>query len=96
MNVTLTRVNSSFYEINDGAFVANHISGGWVIVERNQGSAFGNFVASGASLDAVIENWLYPAAKGVWTECECGYAFTRTDGDIVCPSCRNDLANTVA
>jgi hypothetical protein len=60
MNVTITRTNSQWYEINDGAFVAKAVSGGWVIVKRIDGSALGELAASGSSLDAAIENWLFP------------------------------------
>lgn len=62
MNVTLTRVNSQWYEISteqhEAGWIVRAISDGWVVVERNDDSSFGTLVGSGATMNEAIDKWL--------------------------------------
>jgi hypothetical protein len=64
MNVTLKMVNSQWYEMNSdderGGWIVRAISDGWIVVERNPDSSFGTMVASGASMNEAIDNFLFP------------------------------------
>jgi hypothetical protein len=59
MDIILTRINSQWYDINNGRFIVRKMQQNWVVVEQSTEEPFSIIISRGASMDAALDNWLF-------------------------------------